>query len=226
MVSLEGKKSAAETGNGSTGCPVQHTPASTANAREAKGAVAAAPGSPPVAQGSTNAGVSSDGLWRRIATWIPFGGSPNEIVSRVGDNDGDNGHSRRTVGGTATGANVAGGGCPVETSNGPSSASASSPTSTASVESSSSGCPVQHDSATSFPSGGALLKLLTGGSVTEEGDGGAAGEKGEPAYNALNNEYVYGQEEFPGQEMPLSTLRQRSSIPKADYNPSHQPKVE
>lgn len=44
-------------------------------------------------------------------------------------------------------------------------------------------------------------------------------------FNKLNKEYVYGQERAHGQSVPLSTSRQRSSIPKADFNPRHQPEV-
>lgn len=101
---------------------------------------------------------------------------------------------------------------------------------------SSSGCPVQHDSAASpaaAPAAGPLGKVwgyLTGAGGA--GDGGSDSSSTAPPappasaeYNAMNNEYVYGQEVAAGQEMPLSTSRQRSSIPKADFNPDHQPKV-
>lgn len=76
------------------------------------------------------------------------------------------------------------------------------PTKTAQPESGDSeeayGCPVKHDST-------AATETL--------------------AYNALNNEFAYGQETVPGQSIPLSTARQRSSIPKGDFNPAHQPTV-
>ena len=85
--------------------------------------------------------------------------------------------------------------------------------------SSSSGCPVQHDSPSSAA---AALAGLPEAGLAGEGSTGAGAEEG---YNALTNEYVYGQEVVPGQEMPLSTSRQRSSIPKAEFSPSHQPQV-
>lgn len=78
--------------------------------------------------------------------------------------------------------------------------------------------------------------MLTGGGRGGDDDSGrvsstspaaTAAAAAPPAaeYNALNNEYVYGQEVAAGQEIPLSTSRQRSSIPKAEFNPDHQPQV-
>lgn len=66
----------------------------------------------------------------------------------------------------------------------------------------SSGCPVKHD-------------------VNAQSRKGST----EPAFNFRNNEFAYGQGRAPGQAIPLSTTRQTSSIPKGDYNPSHQPEA-
>lgn len=211
MEDLERKRSAEGGDRETSRCPVQHSTSSTNSSKEVEGSAGAVSSS--VSQSSVNPSIGSSGFWSSIATWIPFRRNINKTGASYKDKYG--------ASGMALGTNIAGseGGCPVGTS--PSlSSSPASPTleSSAPVESSS-GCPVQHNPAN--PAKGGLTALLAG----ESGPGGAAGEGGETAYNAMNNEYVYGQEEYPGQEMPLSTQRQRSSIPKADYNPSHQPKV-
>jgi cytochrome c heme-lyase len=43
------------------------------------------------------------------------------------------------------------------------------------------------------------------------------------AYNPLVGDYKYGQARQPGQKVPLDTHRQRSTIPKGEVTPQHQP---
>ena len=174
-------------------------------------------------------GASSHGRAWSIAAWIPFWGGRDDTASDSnGSSSSSSNSSRRSSDNGAMDANngiavsssssrMEHGGCPVKGSG-----------DNRSGGSSSSGCPVQHDSSSSpaaapvAPSSGNGLAGLPGKGLAGEGLAGAGAEEG---YNALTNEYVYGQEVVPGQEMPLSTSRQRSSIPKADFNPSHQPQV-
>ncbi|CAM9750981.1 unnamed protein product, partial [Scytosiphon promiscuus] len=216
----------------SAGCPVQH---GTKGSPE----IPPAAGDGPPAQRA-----EGTGRWSSVSAWLPF---------RGGDNGASTGATKATSGGTSsssssgsgagpsvtaaaaamaqsTAARTAehgAGGCPVNSSDDGGGATPSS-----------SGCPVQHDSAASAaaPAAGALGKVwgyLTGSGGGSDGVSGpspTAPGAAPPAaaaaaeYNAMNNEYVYGQEVAAGQEMPLSTSRQRSSIPKADFNPDHQPK--
>lgn len=158
------------------------------------------------------------GVWSSIAAWVPFLGgrgdttsdSSNSSSSDDGVIDANNGSA---VSSSSSNIVEHGGGCPVKGLDD-------------GGGSSSSGCPVQHDSSSSAaavpPSSGNGLAGLPGAGLAGGGSAEAGAEEG---YNALTNEYVYGQEVVPGQEMPLSTSRQRSSIPKAEFNPSHQPQV-
>ncbi|CAM9489352.1 unnamed protein product [Discosporangium mesarthrocarpum] len=70
--------------------------------------------------------------------------------------------------------------------------------------------------------------------MTEEGNLGGcpvqqnsrqAGSTKDPVqtYNPQTSDFVFGQERAPGQKIQLSTVRQHSTIPKADYTPDHQP---
>lgn len=207
-----GRKRSTEEGRRETSrCPVKHSTSSTNSSREGEGSAESVLSS--VSQGSVNPSIGSSGFWSRIVTCIPFRNNTNKTGASRKDKDGASG---TVSGNTSTGSE---GGRPVGTSSSLSSSPASPALDPSAPIESSSGCPVQHNPAN--PAKGGLAALLTG----ESGPGEAVGEGGEPAYNAMNNEYVYGQEEYPGQEMPLSIQRQRSSIPKADYNPSHQPKV-
>ena len=204
----------------SSGCPVQHT--------QEKPSSDVANGQPSSAQRGTGRGV-----WSGVAAWLPFRGGGGGGGSVAGDVTSSTGGGSGAVMAPVQGTDLEKkeqGGCPVNSSErGGGDAPASS------------GCPVQHDSApTSGSQGlGSIWGYLTGGG----GGGGGGGSDGDvpdastsspaaapagaapPKYNALNNEYVYGNEVTPGQEMPLSTSRQRSSIPKAGFNPDHQPQV-
>lgn len=207
-----GGKRSAEGGHRETSrCPVDHSTTTTNISREGEGSSEAVLSS--VARGSVNPSVGSSGFWSQIATFIPFRSNINKTGASRKD--------KNCASGTALGDTVTGSedGCPAGTSSSLSKSPASPALDPSAPVESSHGCPVQHNPAN--PAKGGLAVLLTG----ESGSGGAVEEGGEPAYNAMNNEYVYGQEEYPGQEMPLSSQRQRSSIPKADYNPVHQPKV-
>jgi cytochrome c heme-lyase len=87
-------------------------------------------------------------------------------------------------------------------------AAAASPSQTAASKQCESGsCPVNTDAASSSSSS-------TGGCPV----GSTAG-----AYNPLVGDYKYGQARQPGQKVPLDTHRQRSSIPKGEVTPQHQP---
>ncbi len=220
----------------SGGCPVKHAKSSTPSPVT----TATENGQPSPAPGPQQA---SGGRWARVAAWLPFSrrGSSSSSADDATESvaSGSSGGSDSSVS-TAVQRAVPGmkqqGGCPVNGSEdrdaGPL-AAAPPP--------SSSGCPVQHDdsaaggatAAASESRGmGRVWELLTGG-----GGGGGGGDVADPSasplapaapaqeYNARNNEYVYGQEVAAGQEMPLSTARQRSSIPKAEFNPDHQPQV-
>eukprot|EP00752_Nemacystus_decipiens_P002597 g2430.t1 len=200
------------------GCPVQHAQSNN-----------------PSAEGNEqpSSGNSGPGVWSGVAAWLPFrgggeakrsGGSVTvDLTSSAGSGSGA---AIAPVQGMGLGTKEHGG-CPVSSSEGDGDPPASS------------GCPVQHDSAaTSGSKGlGSVWGFLTGGG--DDGGGGKDDAPGASAssavapaalapqrYNALNNEYVYGNEVAPEQEMPLSTSRQRSSIPKAEFNPGHQPQKE
>ena len=171
-------------------------------------------------------------VWSSIAAWIPFRGSSSSSSSndRVDGGSGDDarptlqqsassGDNGSTAVDNSSSRMEHGGGCPVQGADdigsGPSS----------------SGCPVQHGSLSPSPSAaagpfsGSDRAGLPGAKLLPAAGGPAGAGGAEEGYNALTNEYVYGQEVVPGQEMPLSTSRQRSSIPKAEFNPSHQPQV-
>lgn len=187
---------------------------------------------------STQGGNYSKGVFSGVAAWLPFRGGGSSGGSATGDasnsTDGGNAAATAPVNNLDLGAKGPQGGCPVSSSEGGDAPPLPSR-----------GCPVQHDSAaataaTSDPKGlGSIWGYLTGGGVGGSGGGGAgsrdASDASAPAtapgvaasakYNELNNEYVYGNEVAAGQEMPLSTSRQRSSIPKAEFNPDHQPQV-
>lgn len=198
----------------SSGCPVQHA---QENSQSAVGN-----GQPSSAQGK------GSGVWSGVAAWLPFrgGGGSSGGDSATGGvtNSSDGGGDSVTtqVQSTALGTKKHGG-CPENSSEG-----GDSPPS-------SSGCPVQDDSA----AGTAATPVSKGlgsiwGYLTGCGGGGGdvsgastppAAPAAPPQYNERNNEYVYGNEVAAGQEMPLSTSRQRSSIPKAEFNPDHQPQV-
>jgi len=189
------------------GCPIKHTQS----------------GPPPVATATEDGQPSplgsqqaAGGRWAGVAAWLPFsrrGSSADDATGVVANSSvgGSSSPASDAVQRTALGTKQQGG-CPVNSSEGGDSEQPAA----------ASGCPVQHDSA----AGGTTV---TGGS----GGGGDAADPSEsplasapaPEYNARNNEYVYGQEVAAGQEMPLSTARQRSSIPKAEFNPDHQPQV-
>lgn len=199
----------------SSGCPVQHKQGKSPSA---------APENGQSEQGNAN---DKSG----VASWLPFrggGGRSSSGSSATGNvassgGGGSGGAVATPLQSTAVGTKEQGG-CPVSSSEG--------------GDAPSSGCRVQHDSAATAATAdsnglGSIWGYFTGGGG--EGDGGDASDASTspaapaaaapPKYNALNNEYVYGNEVAPGQEMPLSTSRQRSSIPKAEFNPDHQPQV-
>lgn len=214
---------------GSGGCPVKHTKSSSPPV-----ATATEDGQHPPAPGPQRA---SGGRWAGVAAWLPFstrGSSADDATGSVANSSsGGSGSPVSAAVQRAPPGTKQQGDCPVNLVNGSEGGDAGP----LAAPSSSSGCPVQHDSAAggaaasaSEPRGlGRVWELLTGGS----GGGGDAADPSEsplasapaPEYNARNNEYVYGQEVAAGQEMPLSTARQRSSIPKAEFNPDHQPQV-
>lgn len=232
------ERSNADSRNHGSGCPVQN------NQTESQGTTSTAVPTPPTGASSgrvenvASSPTGNRGTWSRIVSWVPFRGGGGVKAT---DNNSSNSSATTTAGSGAAAAvgaqhaasgndvNAAisnrtgmgrggggGGGCPVQHENNDGG------------EASSSGCPVQHDSASA--AGGEGLAGFTAGGGGQRGDGGGRGGEGRsgsdtPEYNARNNEYVYGQDLVPGQEMPLSTARQRSTIPKADFNPPHQPKV-
>ncbi|CAN0019283.1 unnamed protein product [Ectocarpus fasciculatus] len=221
----------------SSGCPVQHAPKESQSMPAAAAAAAAA--------GNESTGSSTEqeqggrGRWAaRVAAWLPFrqggGGGGGSAAKSSGGSVGAAAPAAAIQGSTARQETKeehgGGGGCPVNSSDEDGGDAAIPPSS------SSSGCPVQHDSATSTAAPaaeglGRVWGYLTG-SIGGAGGGGDASSPTVPAaespelYNARNNEYVYGQEVAAGQEVPLSTSRQRSSIPKAEFNPDHQPQKE
>eukprot|EP00903_Cladosiphon_okamuranus_P010631 g10053.t1 len=202
----------------SNGCPVQHTRGKSPSAASGNG------------QEPDNSSANSDheGVWSGVASWLPFrggGGGGGSGSSTTGTSASSAGGGS---GGAATTPFQSGavgtserGGCQVNSSEGRDAPS-------------SSGCPVQHDSAATATNAGSrglgsIWGYLTGGDQGDGGDGSPAAPvavAAPPKYNAMNNEYVYGNEVAPGQEVPLSTSRQRSSIPKAEFNPDHQPQEE
>lgn len=219
----------------SSGCPAKHGAKPSAEVSPAVG-----DGSPvvPAAQGAAQ---GTGRRWSSVAAWLPFrGGGGGNSGAGTSANKSTAGATSSASGGAGDGPPAAAaasqnaaaiteehrataGGCPVNSSD-------------EETPSSSSGCPVQHDSAggssAAAPETGALGKVwgyLTGGGGDGVSDSTSTAAPQAPLapaeYNAMNNEYVYGQEVAAGQEMPLSTSRQRSSIPKADFNPDHQPKV-
>lgn len=216
----------------SSGCPVQHAPEESpsmpAEAPEAAG------GNESMASW-TEPEQGSSGRWSsRVAAWLPFrqggGGSDGSAAKGKGGASTPaaaiQGSTARR--GTKEEHGEGSGGCPVNSSGEDGGDATVTPPS-------SSGCPVQHGSATSTAAApaeglGRVWGYLTG-SIGGAGGGGDVSSATVPAvepselYNARNNEYVYGQEVAAGQEVPLSTSRQRSSIPKAEFNPEHQPQV-
>lgn len=82
------------------------------------------------------------------------------------------------------------------------------------------GCPVKRSDAGQAPERSGESADQASGCPVKHGS-----DVQSPDFNVRNNEFIYGQEKLPGQSYPLSTSRQRSSIPKAEYNPSHQPEV-
>lgn len=184
-----------------SGCPVQHSTtddASVTRTGAGSSKLSRTVDSAAVADGAVAPAAVGRGLWSSIASWIPFHGgtADKDKGSQLQHREGLH------EGGRVSSASSEGGdtteGCPVV------------PRTTvvgavAGEEAASPGCPVQDGSSAAGGRGG----------------GRADGED----YNALNNEYVYGQEVSPDQAIPLSVLRQRSSIPKAEFNPSHQPKA-
>ncbi|CAM9850087.1 unnamed protein product [Ectocarpus sp. 12 AP-2014] len=216
----------------SSGCPVQHAPKEPSSTPVAT----AAAGNESTA--STESEQASGRRWSsRVAAWLPF---------RQGDGGGSDGSAAKGSGEAVAPAPAAiqgstarqgtkeehgggGGGCPVNSS-------AEDGGDDAVPPSSSSGCPVQHGSATTSTAApaeglGRVWGYLTGSIGGAGGDGDissatAPAPEAPELYNARNNEYVYGQEVAAGQEVPLSTSRQRSSIPKAEFNPDHQPQKE
>ncbi|CAN0291899.1 unnamed protein product, partial [Hapterophycus canaliculatus] len=215
------------------GCPVQHSARGPAEVVPAVGNGLPAP---TLREGT--------GRWSRVAAWLPFrGGDSGSGASTCAKKEAAGGANSAaggdaSAGGSSSAAAAAvqkvdprkedhgGGGCPMNSSDDDGQGATLS-----------SGCPVQHDSAApaAAPAAGGLGKIwgyLTGGGGGGDGvsdSSSAAAAPPAPAsaeYNAMNNEYVYGQEVAAGQEMPLSTSRQRSSIPKANFNPDHQPKKE
>ncbi|CAM9169816.1 unnamed protein product, partial [Ectocarpus sp. 12 AP-2014] len=184
---------------------------------------------------STESEQASGRRWSsRVAAWLPF---------RQGGSGGSDGSAAKGSGEAASPVPAAlqgltarqgtkeehgggGGGCPVNSSGEDGGDDAVPP-------SSSSGCPVQRGSATTSTAApaeglGRVWGYLTGSIGGAGGDDDVSSATA-PApgatelYNARNNEYVYGQQVVAGQEVPLSTSRQRSSIPKAEFNPDHQP---
>ncbi|CAM9956104.1 unnamed protein product, partial [Ectocarpus sp. 13 AM-2016] len=216
----------------SSECPVQHAP------KESSSTPAASVAAGNELTASTEPEQASGRRWSsRVAAWLPF---------RQGGGGGSDGSAAKGSGGAAAPAPSAiqgsaapqgtkeehgggGGGCPVNSS-------AEDGGDDAVPPSSSSGCPVQHGSTTTSTAApaeglGRVWGYVTGsiGGVGGGGDGSSAtapAPASSELYNARNNEYVYGQEVAAGQEVPLSTSRQRSSIPKAEFNPDHQPQKE
>lgn len=134
-------------------------------------------------------------LWSGITSWIPFRSTNNSGVGNPATDSRDTPH-QSSLRDVDNGSSA----CPAREAR----------TLDASVTSKNSadsqqgcGCPVKGDN------------TATAATTAEEA----------LAFNKLNKEYVYGQERAHGQSVPLSTSRQRSSIPKADYNPGHQPEV-
>ncbi|CAM9823870.1 unnamed protein product, partial [Ectocarpus sp. 4 AP-2014] len=219
-------------GGSSSGCPVQHAP------KESSSTSAASTAAGNESTASTESEQASGRRWSsRVAAWLPF---------RQGGGGGSGGSAAKGGGEAAAPAPAAiqgsaarrgtkeehgggGGGCPVNSSGEDGGDDAVPP-------SSSSGCPVQHGSATTSTAApaqglGRVWGYLTGSIGGAGGDGDvssamAPAPEAPELYNARNNEYVYGQEVAAGQEVPLSTSRQRSSIPKAEFNPDHQPQKE
>ncbi|CAM9993010.1 unnamed protein product [Ectocarpus sp. 8 AP-2014] len=218
----------------SSGCPVQHAPKESSSM---PAAAAAATGNESTAS-ATEPEQGSGRRWSsRVAAWLPFrqGGGGSDASAAEGSGGAASPAAAAIQGSTARRGTKekhggGGGGCPVNSS-GEDGGDDAVPSS-----SSSSGCPVQHGSATTSTAApaeglGRVWGYLTG-SIGGAGGGGDGSSATAPApeapelYNARNNEYVYGQEVAAGQEVPLSTSRQRSSIPKAEFNPDHQPQKE
>lgn len=181
------------------GCPVRHSPPSQ-SATSINGSPDESSSVRPLRhqhQQSTAAAAASasGGLWSGVASLIPFRGSRNDQKQQVPTTDIQTRTNLNSI--TASGSSTSS--CPVvsESTGAPQPADAES-----------SGCPVKNGSAVSS---------------ARNGNGGA--DSPSPAFNVLNNEFAYGHERAPDQAIPLSTSRQQSSIPKADFNPAHQPKA-
>lgn len=93
------------------------------------------------------------------------------------------------------------------------------------------GCPVKHTE----PSSSGLLNSLFGffsGSNTEskkdfslpQSTSSQSTGDNKVKYNPAANDHAFGHEPQPGQKLELSQSRTVSTIPKADFTPSHQPK--
>ncbi|CAN0397078.1 unnamed protein product [Pylaiella littoralis] len=203
-------------GNSSSGCPVQHSSSAATTAIDNDDGQQQQP--PPL----------SGRLWSGVASWLPFRGTSstiaeisnsNEVTGNIATNSATGGGGSGGGGGgpartaVATQENGQGGGCPANRCEDGGGAS--------------SGCPVQHSSSAPVSSSpgalGTVWGMLTGGGG-EQGD-----ESGVPSISPAPTQAAAAAAAAAvaaGQEMPLSTSRQRSSIPKAEFNPDHQPQKE